>query len=93
MVGMTRSLTVLFRFDAFLDVVRVAVVRSTTVTEDDQINNFNDDFDHIDHINIDIESDNNNDNIDNFIDGDHDFNKFDFIIPDAMLMLNYLWPC
>ena len=57
---MTRSLTVLFRFDAFLDVVRVAVVRSTTVAEDDQIYNLNDD---IDHINIDIESDNNNDNI------------------------------
>ena len=90
---MTRSLTVLFRFDAFLDVVRVAVVRSTTVTEDDQINHFNDDFAHIDHINIHIESDNNNDNTDNFIDGDHDFNKFDLIIPDAMLMLNYLWPC
>ena len=50
----------LFRFDAFLDVVRVAVVRSTTVAEDDQIYNLNDDFD---HINIDIESDNNNDNI------------------------------
>ena len=86
-----RRLTVLFRFDAFLDVVRVAVVRSTTVAEDDQINHFNDDIDHIDHINIDIESDKNNDNIDNFI--YHDFNSFDLIIPDTMLMLNYLWPC
>ena len=42
---MTRSLTVLFRFEAFLDVVRVAVVRSTTMAEDDQIDNFNEDFD------------------------------------------------
>ena len=34
LVLMRRSLTVLFRFEAFLDVVRVAVVRSTTMAED-----------------------------------------------------------